>query len=266
VNRYENPPEPLPPRPSFAVRVLAPFAPAVAVAGGAGLLGWLTGVDWMDQPIRALVHLHVAGLGMDLYTLGVARRCRRRKGPVTIPYAGPVLFAVLRLLLYGACQAKLSAPGWLYGVSPTGVMLPRTGPLLLIGLFALVSGAVTIYEGVMIRMALCPSPEKLRRVEAPPADMPVGPEYTYEVQTILQALGYYAGPVDGVLTQEVKEALKQFQGEAGLMAHGGLTAATIIELRKRWEAYQIRALQRPAEGLRGKDGRGVWTRIQDWLR
>lgn len=253
-------------RPSFTARVLAPFAPVAAVAGVAGLLGWLTGVDWMDRPIRALVHLHIAGLGMDLYTLGVARRCRRRKGPVTVPYAGPVIFAVLRLLLYGACQGKLAEVGWLYWVSPTGVMLPRPGALLLIGLFALVSGAVTIYEGAMVRMALCPSPEKLRRAVASPADMPVGPEYAYEVQTILLALGHYAGPVDGVLTPEVKEALKRFQGEAGLMAHGGLTAATIIELRRRWEAYQIRTLQRPADGLRGKNGRGIWTRIQDWLR
>lgn len=266
MNRYENPPEPAPSKPSFAVRIAAPFAPVVAVVGGAGLLGWLTGVDWMDRPIRAFVHLHIAGLGMDLYALGIARRCRRRDGPVRIPYAAPVLFAVLRLLLHGACRVKLAGAGWLYAVSPTGVMLPRTGPLLLIGLFAFVSFVLAVYESVMIRMALCPSPEKLRRAEAPPSDMPVGPEYTYEVQAILRALGYYAGPVDGVLTQGVRVAVKQFQGEAGLMAHGGLTAATIIELRKRWEVYQVKALQRPAEGAQGRNGRGVWTRIQEWLR
>jgi hypothetical protein len=238
----------------------------VGVIAGAALLGRLTGVDWMDRPIRAFVYLHVAGLGMDLYTLGVARRCRKQGGPVRIPYAAPILFAVMRLLLFGACQAKLAAAGWLYGVSAEGVMLPRVGPLLLIGLFALLSVAFAIYEAVMVRMALCPSPERLRRAEAPPADMPVGPEYTYEVQSILHAMGTYTGPVDGDLTQEVKEAIRRFQGEAGLMAHGGLTAATIIELRKAWEAYQMKALQHPAERGQGRNGRGVWTRIQDWLR
>ncbi|MSS72923.1 MAG: peptidoglycan-binding protein [Candidatus Latescibacteria bacterium] len=266
MNRYENPPEPVLPKPSFALRFLAPFAPVVVVIAGSALLGRLTGVDWMDRPIRALVHLHIAGLGMDLYTLGIARRCRRREGPVRIPYAAPILFAILRLLLHGACRAKLAQAGWLYAVSSEGMLLPRTGPLLLIGLFALLSLALAVYEAAMIRMALCPPPEKLRRAEAPPADMPVGPEYTYEVQSILHNMGYYAGPVDGVLSQEVKTAVKRFQGEAGLMAHGGLTAATIIELRKAWEVYQVKALQHPSEGRQGRNGRGVWTRIQDWLR
>lgn len=265
MNRYENPPEPADPRPSFAARVVSPFAPVMAVVAAAALLGRLTGVDWMDRPIKALVHLHAAGLGMDFYTLTVARRCRRRGGRVVIPYAAPIIFAVIRLLLYGACREKLVAAGVLYTISPTGFMLPRTGPLVLIGLFALISFALTIYEGVMVRMALCPSVKKLRRAEAPPTDMPVGPEYTYEVQTILHALGHYTGPTDGVLTPEVKGAIQQFQSEAGLMAHGGLTAATIIELRKRWETYQIRALQHPTEGLERKNGRGIWTRFRDLL-
>ncbi len=266
MNRYENPPEPPIPKPSLAARLLTPFAPALGVALGAALLGRVKGGDWMDQPIQALVYVHLTGLGMDLYTIALARSCRRQGGRVVIPYGAPVIFGVVRLLFYGACRAKLTAAGALYTISPTGFMIPRTGPLVLIGVFGLLSLSLAIYEGVMIRMALCPSPESLRRAEAPPADMPVGPEYVYEVQTILGALGYYEGPVDGALSEGVKEAIGRFQGEAGLMAHGGLTAATIIELRKRWEAYQVRAIQRPAEGLERRNGRGVWTRIQDWLR
>ena len=266
MNRYENPPELQARKPSFSSRLLAPFAPVLGVVLGAGLLGRMRGADWMDQPIRAFVALHLTGLGMDLYTMAVARRLRRQGAPVVIPYAAPALFGIVRLLLYGACQAKLAAPGALYTISSTGFMLPRTGPVLLIAGFGLISLALVIYEGVILRMALCPSPEKLRRAEAPPADMPVGPEYVYEVQTILGALGYYGGPVDGALSEGVKEAIRRFQGEAGLMAHGGLTAATVIELRKRWEAHQVRAIRRPAEGMERKNGRGVWMRMRDWMR
>ena len=253
MNRYDIPPEPPAPGPSFGASFASPFGPVAVVLVAAGAIGWITGLDAASRALSGLVQLHALALAMDLITLVVARRCRRRGGRVLIPYAAPIVFGVLRLVFYGACPQGVA-----------GAPVTEAGPAILIGLLGLVSFSTMVYEGFMIRMALRPSQAKVRPAPMPPADVPVGPEYTYEIQTILQALGHYRGPVDGVLTQEVKGAVKQFQSGSGLAAHGGLTAATVIELRKRWESRQLEGLQ-GGMGADGNDGRSVWRLIRDRL-
>ena len=66
------------------------------------------------------------------------------------------------------------------------------------------------------------------------SDMPAGPEHTYEVQTILNRLGYATGPVDGELNEATRDALRKFQADAGLDPTGEVTVLTVIELRNRW--------------------------------
>ena len=257
MNRYENPPEPQSPRPSFTTGFIAPFGPGIGVLLMAALIGWGAGEEAPGRIIKGLVYLHIAALGMDLYTLFMAWLFRRRGILIVIPYTAPIIFACVRLLLYGICVNKL--------FDPHIVHTSLTSPFALISLFAILSMAFCIYEGIMIRTGLCPPMDMIHRSEAPPADLPVGPEYTYEIQTILRSLGYYHGQVDGVLTQEVKEAIKRFQDSVGLMPHGGLTAATVIELRKLWERHQMRALGDTTDRTEG-NGQSVWSRLRNLLR
>ena len=257
MNRYENPPEPQSPRPSFTTGFFAPFGPGIGVLLMAALIGWGAQEEAHGRIIKGLVDLHLAALWMDLYTLFMAWRFRRHGTPIMIPYTAPIIFAGVRLLLYGICVNKL--------FDPHIVHTSLTFPFALISLFAILSMAFCIYEGIMIRTGLCPPMDMIHRSEAPPADLPVGPEYTYEIQTILRSLGYYHGQVDGVLTQEVKEAIKRFQDSVGLMPHGGLTAATVIELRKLWERHQMRALGDTTDRTEG-NGQSVWSRLRNLLR
>ncbi len=66
------------------------------------------------------------------------------------------------------------------------------------------------------------------------SDLPAGPEHTYEVQLVLNGLGYETGPVDGEMNDATREALRKFQSDAGLEPTGEVTMLTVIELRNRW--------------------------------
>ena len=47
---------------------------------------------------------------------------------------------------------------------------------------------------------------------------------------ILNRLGYETGPVDGELSEATREALRNYQADAGLDPTGTVTMLTVIEL------------------------------------
>jgi peptidoglycan hydrolase-like protein with peptidoglycan-binding domain len=54
---------------------------------------------------------------------------------------------------------------------------------------------------------------------------------TAELQLVLSTLGYKPGPIDGKPGPRTRDALKQFQKDAGLSATGVLDAETTRRLR-----------------------------------
>ena len=53
-----------------------------------------------------------------------------------------------------------------------------------------------------------------------------------QAQQVLQAQGFYDGPIDGALNQKTQEALYKYQGQNGLSITGSLDQATIRSLRE----------------------------------
>jgi hypothetical protein len=251
MNRSGNPPEPADPRHSGFRLTIAAFGPVLLVPALALLLGRGSGPGLL---IGMLVWMPLAGLAMDAWTLAAARRFRSRGNHVTIPCAGPVLFAGARIALHGLGRALASRPA--DSAASSGPTSPDTGWLVATGAGALLSLAFAIHEGIVLRVALNPGLPRGRPGPATREDFPVGREYAYEAQTILQALGYYAGPMDSALSDEMREALLRFQREVGLAARGELTAATVIELRRRWEEYQATGRRHEARDNREGGGKG----------
>jgi hypothetical protein len=64
-----------------------------------------------------------------------------------------------------------------------------------------------------------------------PAAPPAGPMSTAELQLVLTTLGYKPGPIDGKPGPRTRDALKQFQKDAGLPVTGVLDAETTQRLR-----------------------------------
>ena len=114
----------------------------------------------------------------------------------------------------------------------------RWGIALLFGLLWMVGTVAVFFEVRLLRWVLISEDtavveEKQEEPESE-SDMPAGPEHTYEVQTILNRLGYDTGPVDGELNELTRDALRKFQADAGLDPTGEVTMLTVIELRNRW--------------------------------
>jgi L,D-transpeptidase ErfK/SrfK len=55
------------------------------------------------------------------------------------------------------------------------------------------------------------------------------------IQEILQALGYYAGPLDGVYDEEVRDAVIAFQNDYGLSPDGVVGPNTYEALEKMYD-------------------------------
>lgn len=51
-----------------------------------------------------------------------------------------------------------------------------------------------------------------------------------EAQRVLRELGYYAGPVDGIVGPEDRTAVRKFQGAKGLHLSGNLDPGTVAAL------------------------------------
>jgi peptidoglycan hydrolase-like protein with peptidoglycan-binding domain len=57
-----------------------------------------------------------------------------------------------------------------------------------------------------------------------------------EVQTMLQALGLYSGPVDGAEGPALSDAIRRFQQENGLVPDGYVGPRTYTEIKRRADA------------------------------
>jgi peptidoglycan hydrolase-like protein with peptidoglycan-binding domain len=60
-----------------------------------------------------------------------------------------------------------------------------------------------------------------------------GRETVAEAQRLLHALGYDAGPANGVLGPRMRRAIAAFQRNNGLGPDGRMTRALVVSLRKR---------------------------------
>lgn len=56
------------------------------------------------------------------------------------------------------------------------------------------------------------------------------PEHVLKVQDALQAKGFYTGPIDGVFTPAVEDALYRWHSSEGLDRHGPPTDGDLVEL------------------------------------
>ena len=202
---------------------------------------------WMREPVaaeRAVSFLAAFPLFLilvDLWTLAIAQFWRPSRSPLRVPARTPVVLAILHAGIW-LCMRYLLAPEVFdrSGVSAGGEgdLAIRWGIALLFGLLWMVGTVAVFFEIRLLRWVLIS--EDTAVVEEKPeeaeeaSDIPAGPEHTYEVQMILNGLGYETGPVDGELNDATREAVRKFQADAGLEATGEVTMLTVIELRNRW--------------------------------
>ena len=202
---------------------------------------------WMREPTAAdravgfLAAFPLFLILVDLWTLAIAHFWRPSRSPLRVPARTPVVLAILHAGLW-LCMRYLLAPEVFdrSGVSAGGEgdLAIRWGMALVFGLLWMVGTVAVFFEIRLLRWVLISEDtavveEKPEEAEEP-SDMPAGPEHTYEVQTILNRLGYETGPVNGELNEATREALKKFQADAGLAPTGEVTMLTVIELRNRW--------------------------------
>lgn len=194
-----------------------------------------------DRAVSFLAAFPLFLILVDLWTLAIAQLWRPSRSPLRVPVRTPVVLAILHAGLW-LCMRYLLAPevfdhsGASDGVE--GGLAIRWGMALVFGLLWMVGTVAVFLEIRLLRWVLISEDtavveEKPEEAEEPP-DMPAGPEHTYEVQTILNGLGYETGPVDGELNDATREALRKFQADAGLQPTGEVTMLTVIELRNRW--------------------------------
>lgn len=202
---------------------------------------------WTREPIAAdravgfLAAFPLFLILVDLWTLAIAHFWRPSRSPLRVPVRTPVVLAILHAGLW-LCMHYLLAPEVFdrSGVSAGGEgdLAIRWGMALLFGLLWMVGAVAVFLEIRLLRWVLISEDtavveEKPEEAEEP-SDMPAGPEHTYEVQTILNRLGYETGPVNGELNEATQEAVRKFQADAGLDPTGEVTMLTVIELRNRW--------------------------------
>ena len=200
---------------------------------------WTRESGTADRAVGFLAEMPLFLMLVDFWTLAIARFWRPARSPLRVPVRTPVVLAFLHAGLW-LCMRYLLAPEVLDRSDPAAVaegdMAIRWGFALLFGLLWLIATVAVFFEIRLLRWVLIS--EDTAVVEEKPeeadeaSDMPAGPEHTYEVQTILNRLGYETGPVDGELNAATREALRKFQADAGLEPTGEMTMLTVIELRK----------------------------------
>ncbi|MDE2999869.1 MAG: peptidoglycan-binding domain-containing protein [Gemmatimonadota bacterium] len=213
---------------------------AVSLAGPAWW-AWTREPDAADRAVGFLAAFPLFLILVDLWTLAIARFWRPVRSPLRVPARTPIVLAILHAVLW-LCMHYLLAPE-VFDRSGTaaggeGDLAIRWGIALLFGVLWMVGTVAVFFEVRLLRWVLISEDtavvEEKPEESEEPSDMPAGPEHTYEVQTILNGLGYETGPVDGELNDATREALRKFQADAGLEATGELTMLTVIELRNRW--------------------------------
>ena len=188
---------------------------------------------WMREPVAAdravgfLAAFPLFQILVDLWTLAIAHFWRPLRSPLRVPARTPVVLAILHAGLW-LCMHYLLAPEVFdrsgASVGGEGDLAIRWGMALVFGLLWMVGTVAVFFEIRLLRWVLISEDtavveEKPEEAEEP-SDIPAGPEHTYEVQTILNRLGYETGPVDGELNDATREALRKFQADAGLEPTG----------------------------------------------
>lgn len=72
--------------------------------------------------------------------------------------------------------------------------------------------------------------------------------FIQRLQTVLNALGYNAGPEDGVIGQGMRQAIAQYQADMGLVGEGTITAETITALEREGLAFLSGSIQQVNAG------------------
>ncbi len=202
---------------------------------------WVGSADTADRAVGFLAVLPLFLTLVDLWTLTIARFWRPVRSPLRVPVRTPIVLGFVHVGLW-LCLRYLIAPEVFDRSGPAagGEEDPaiRWGIALLFGLLWMVGTVAVFFEIRLLRWVLISEDtavveEKQEEPESE-SDMPAGPEHNYEVQTILNRLGYETGPVDGELNEATREALRKFQADAGLDPTGEVTMLTVIELRNRW--------------------------------
>ena len=202
---------------------------------------WMRGADTADRAVGFLAVLPLFLTLVDLWTLAIARFWRPVRSPLRVPVRTPIVLGFVHVGLW-LCLRYLIAPEVFDRSDPAaggdGDPAIRWGIALLFGLLWMVGTVAVFFEVRLLRWVLISEDtavveEKQEEPESE-SDMPAGPEHNYEVQTILNRLGYDTGPVDGELNEATREALRKFQADAGLDPTGEVTMLTVIELRNRW--------------------------------
>ena len=213
---------------------------AVSLSGPAWW-AWTQEPDAAGRAVGFLAAFPLFLILVDLWTLAIARFWRPSRSPLRVPARTPIVLAILHTGLW-LCMRYLLAPEVLdrSGVSAGGEgdLAIRWGMALLFGVLWMVGTVAVLLEIRLLRWVLISEDtavveDKPEEAEEP-SDMPAGPEHNYEVQTILNGLGYETGPVDGELNDATREALRKFQADAGLEPTAEVTMLTVIELRNRW--------------------------------
>ncbi len=202
---------------------------------------WTQDSGTADRAVGFLAGLPLFLTLVDLWTLAIARFWSPVRSPLRVPVRTPIVLVFLHVGLW-LCLRYLIAPEVLDRSGPAageeGDPAIRWGIALLFGLLWMVGTVAVFFEIRLLRWVLISEDtavveEKQEEPESE-SDMPAGPEHNYEVQTILNRLGYETGPVDGELNEATREALRKFQADAGLDPTGEVTMLTVIELRNRW--------------------------------
>lgn len=202
--------------------------------------GWMRGPA-ADRAVGFLAAFPLFLILVDLWTLAIAHFWRPSRSPLRVPARTPVVLAILHAGLW-LCMRYLLAPEVFDGSGVSaggeGDLAIRWGIALLFGLLWMVGTVAVFFEIRLLRWVLISEDtavvdEKPEEAEEA-SDMAAGPEHTYEVQMILNGMGYETGPVDGELNDATREALRKFQADAGLEVTGEVTMLTVIELRNRW--------------------------------
>ena len=202
---------------------------------------WVGSADTADRAVGFLAVLPLFLTLVDLWTLAIARLWIPARSPLRVPVRTPIVLGFVHVGLW-LCLRYLIAPEVFDRSDPAaggeGDPAIRWGIALLFGLLWMVGTVAVFFEIRLLRWVLISEDtavveEKQEEPESE-SDMPAGPEHNYEVQTILNRLGYETGPVDGELNDATLDALRKFQADAGLEPTGEVTMLTVIELRNRW--------------------------------
>lgn len=128
-----------------------------------------------------------------------------------------------------------------YRLEPTGplggIYVVRWGIVGLLGVIVCGSFVGAVFEILAMTSFFASSsvasPARLGIVES---DMVLTGDPIFEIQVMLNNLGYDIGEIDGTLNAKTQAALEQFQMVSGMKPNGNVTVLTLSALREKWRA------------------------------